>query len=149
MTAEEFADLRDEEFDPHIMSAHELGLASFVLASRKARFKQLLRAPTGRAKLRKSFPHFRDLDPAACHTLESGSTASSIAEVLLGFGAPEMCYVLSENPEVDAALLPLDFALSAVVGKGFGTFVSCVPGRLAYFEGEGPSVRCILRRAHV
>jgi hypothetical protein len=28
-----------------------------------------------------------------------------------------------------------------------GTFVSCIPGRLAYFEAEGPGQRYVLERA--
>jgi hypothetical protein len=27
-----------------------------------------------------------------------------------------------------------------------GTLLSCIPGKLAYYEGEGPSDRCILER---
>jgi hypothetical protein len=36
-----------------------------------------------------------------------------------------------------------------VVGRGMGTLISCVPGQLAFFEGEGPSHRCILARAAI
>jgi hypothetical protein len=36
--------------------------------------------------------------------------------------------------------------MSDVVGSSSGTFVSCIPGRLAYFEGEDPGARFILLR---
>lgn len=42
--------------------------------------------------------------------------------------------------------MPLDEALRAVVGRGMGAFVSCVPGRLAYFESEEPGSRYLLHR---
>jgi hypothetical protein len=33
-----------------------------------------------------------------------------------------------------------------VVGHNDGTFISCIPGRLAYFEGEGLNERYVLQR---
>jgi len=33
-----------------------------------------------------------------------------------------------------------------VVGWHDGTFISCIPGKLAYFEGEGLNERYILER---
>ncbi len=37
-------------------------------------------------------------------------------------------------------------ALAAVVGRGFGTILVCIPGSLAYYEGEDPGERYILER---
>jgi len=37
-------------------------------------------------------------------------------------------------------------ALEEVMGHGMGTLLSSIPGKLAYYEGEGPSDRCILER---
>jgi hypothetical protein len=47
-----------------------------------------------------------------------------------------MCYVLSERREIDGRTMPLAAALAAVVGRGMGTVLSCIPGRLAYHESE-------------
>jgi hypothetical protein len=35
-------------------------------------------------------------------------------------------------------------ALETIVGSGMGTFLSCVTGSLAYFEGEEPGARSLL-----
>jgi hypothetical protein len=43
-------------------------------------------------------------------------------------------------------LRELHEVLEAVVGRFQGTFVSCIPGRLAYFEGERENDRYILER---
>jgi hypothetical protein len=51
-------------------------------------------------------------------------------------GAPETCYALSEDSELDGKEIPLSEALKEVVGCGMGTFLSCLAGRLAYFEDE-------------
>jgi hypothetical protein len=42
--------------------------------------------------------------------------------------------------------MSLSDALADVVGRGFGAFVSCVPEKLAYFEGESPKERYICTR---
>jgi hypothetical protein len=40
----------------------------------------------------------------------------------------------------------LKTALEKVVGQGMGTLLSCIPGELAYYEGQAPADRCILAR---
>jgi hypothetical protein len=55
---------------------------------------------------------------------------------------------LAEDAALDGRELALGDALSRVVGRGMGAFVSCVPGQLGYFEGEGPHERWLLSRAH-
>jgi hypothetical protein len=41
---------------------------------------------------------------------------------------------------------PLADALSRVIGAGYGTFLSCVPGKLGYYEAETPGERYFLIR---
>jgi hypothetical protein len=41
----------------------------------------------------------------------------------------------------------LSEALREVVGRGMGTFVLCVPGKLGYYEGEDAGERYILEAA--
>jgi hypothetical protein len=49
-------------------------------------------------------------------------------------GAPESCHVIGGKRDgQDVELLD---ALRETVGYGVGTVLSCVPGKLAYFEGE-------------
>jgi hypothetical protein len=43
---------------------------------------------------------------------------------------------MSEDSDLDGKELPLLEALKKVVGYQMGTFLSCVPGKLAYFEDE-------------
>jgi len=42
--------------------------------------------------------------------------------------------------------MDLSEALAEVIGRGCGTFVSCVPGVLAYFESEEPTEPYICHR---
>jgi hypothetical protein len=69
-----------------------------------------------------------------------------ILEMLQQRGAPEHCYVVSESDGLDARTLPLKEALGLIIGISTGTLVSCIPGRLGYFEGEDRGERFILER---
>ena len=53
---------------------------------------------------------------------------------------------MSDGP-LDGLDVPLEDAIAAIVGSGYSALVSCVPGRLAYFEDEGPDQKYILERA--
>jgi hypothetical protein len=44
------------------------------------------------------------------------------------------------NPDLDGRRLNLEQVIAAVVGTGIGTILSCIPGRLAFFEGEDQSL---------
>ena len=66
----------------------------------------------------------------------TGSTPESISRTLRQKGAPNDCYVFSNCKELDRRFMPLDAAIREVHGVGIGTVVSCIPGELAFFEGE-------------
>jgi hypothetical protein len=51
-------------------------------------------------------------------------------------GAGLTCWVISEELAIDGRELDLREALEHVQGGGMGTILSCVPGALAYYEGE-------------
>jgi hypothetical protein len=61
---------------------------------------------------------------------------ADILETLRSKGAPEKCFAISEDDDLDGKELFLSDALKEIVGRGIGTFLSCIPGRLAYFEDE-------------
>ncbi|RJQ80325.1 hypothetical protein D5S17_07600 [Pseudonocardiaceae bacterium YIM PH 21723] len=68
--------------------------------------------------------------------------------VLREHGAPDECYAISDIGEINGLLLPLHEALDLTIGwtEG-GTVLSCVPGKLAYFEHEGPEGAYLLVRS--
>jgi hypothetical protein len=60
-------------------------------------------------------------------------------------GKGELCRVssfhpftrsFSENSELDGKEIDLQTALKETIGYQMGTFISCIPGKLAYFEDE-------------
>lgn len=125
---------------------HEEALVrAFLVSAKQQRWLDLLAKPTRRRDMVQALAHLSDLDaryslsiPAAEHSTRR------ILELLRAHGARADCYLLSESAEFDQRTMPLADALDAVVGMGFGTLLSCVPGRLGYYEGEAAGDRRIL-----
>jgi hypothetical protein len=126
---------------------HEVELVkSFILPSKRSRYLSLLESKKGRKKFLNALDHFDELDPRHLITLSPNrQTAEHIEKVLKQKGAPLFCHVMSSNDEIDGQDIPLQEALIQVIGRGMGTFISCIPGKLAYFEGEEESERFILQ----
>jgi hypothetical protein len=130
------------------MNPHEEQFArSFIVPKKRDRYLTLLESKRGRAKLLDGLNHCRDLD-SSCATLipSNQQSDSSIESLLRRKGAPETCYVMSDNRDIDGREMSLSDALTETVGMGAGTFISCVPGKLGYFELEGFDGRYILER---
>ncbi|HKT46723.1 MAG TPA: hypothetical protein VJP87_04300 [Candidatus Acidoferrales bacterium] len=125
---------------------HEPALVrAFLLPQRQSRYLELLANPKRRRDVTRELAHFKHIDsrwivplkPSLLHT-------AGILEYLKSHEAPDMCYAISEDHYLDGTEMPLLAALKEIVGRGIGTFLSCVPGKLAYFEDEDG--RCILAR---
>ena len=119
---------------------------AFVIPAKARRYADLLATKRGRTKIVCGLDHFKDLDPRFCRKIPDSGDERTILHMLHELGAPSLCHVISSNAELDGCDMPLRDALALAVGSGFGTFISCVPGQLAYFEGEGPSYRYICHR---
>lgn len=125
----------------------EAVIRAFFSPERQDRYLGLSQSQRGREKLCRSLAHLRALDPRYTHPVPRDALdASAVARLLRQYGAPETCYVLAENQAIDDRIFPLQEALSAVVGRGSGAILSCLPGELAYYEGEGMHDRYVLRR---
>jgi hypothetical protein len=126
---------------------HEAGIVdAFLAAGGRRRARELLWSP-GRHKWISKLGHCVDFDNHAVVAIPPASqTASQIQTLLREKGAPADCWLVSERSEWDGEQMPLAKALEAVVGAGFGTVISCIPGRLGYFEGEAAQNRFLLER---
>ncbi len=125
----------------------EAMVRAFVIPSRRERLLEQLRNPKRRNKATGSLDHFRHLDSRRVVLVPGVSTPAVLERLLRKRGAGGTCHVISSNPRVDGRRMPLGEALRQVVGRGYGSLLSCVPGVLGYLEGEGPDDRCILAKA--
>jgi len=118
------------------MNDHERGFLAFLAEPIRRRMKTLLDLGEKRRRdVRSLLDHAVRLDPRFTHHLTGGEALSGLIEVKLRErGAPSTCYVLSADDELDEREMPLREALDAIVGMGSGAFVSCIPGRLGFYE---------------
>jgi hypothetical protein len=122
------------------LSDHHLEalIEAFVLPERRERYLFLARTPKRRTEITKRLAHWQDFDARCALALPSDarSSAAAVARFLTARGAPPSCYVLSESRGYDGRLMPLVDAAAGIFGRGMGTVLSCIPGRLAYYESE-------------
>jgi hypothetical protein len=120
------------------MNPHESAFAeSFIAKARRERALELLASSKNRHKFTSKFDHHgRDyFKPECIRSIEPRHQhPPNIADMLRAMGAPETCHVI--GGEHDGNDMELLTALKQIVGYGTGTVLSCIPGKLAYFEGE-------------
>ena len=127
---------------------HETALINaFILRSKRDRYTVMLRNPKRRTKILNKLHHLKDLDPRFLVEISpSDHSADTIAALLVKRGASTQCHVIGGGRELDGRDLSLVEALDQVVSFGYGTLISCIPGRLGFFEGEELKDRFILER---
>ena len=127
---------------------HEESLVeAFVVVKKRNRMKELLLKKKKRSKFLSLLPHFSDLDPRFVKDIPPNQqTPGQIYKILKEKGALDKCYIISSDPDIDQKIMKLSDTLDIVVGSGYGTLISCVPGKLGYYEGESHGDRCILER---
>ena len=119
------------------MNHEEELVKAFFVPTKRERYLEMIAKPKKRKKFLLELPHFKALDPRYCFAIPNVEhTAEQIAAFLTSRGAPFSCWVTSEDSDLDGKAMPLLEALKEVLGRQMGTFLSCIPGKLAYFEDE-------------
>ena len=120
------------------MNPHESAFAeSFISKARRERALELLASSKNRHKFTRKFDqHGQDyFIPECIRSIEPRHQhPPNLADILRAMGAPETCHVI--GGEHDGKDMELLTALKQIVGYGTGAVLSCIPGKLAYFEGE-------------
>jgi hypothetical protein len=127
------------------MNHEESVVRAFILPNRQGRYLEFLTSQKKRLRLIAQLAHFKHLNPKFAFSIPgSQANASSLVKLLAAKGAGSKCWVISENSELDGREMDLATALKETIGYQVGTFISCIPGKLAYFEDE--EKRYILER---
>jgi len=123
-------------------------LHTFLAEPSQRRLRTLLELGEKRRKeVRGLLHHAVKLDPRFSEHLSGVSAYPGPVEALLrARGAPDMCFVLAADPDLDGREMPLAEALDAISGSSNGAFVSCIAGRLGYYEYEDMKSSFILQR---
>lgn len=129
------------------MDTEDLFVTAFIRPEKQDRYRQLLGNPKRRRKILEDLAHSSDfMDGTGVKIPPSEQTPEGIERLLRRLGAGSTCHAISENGDLDGKELDLQQALQAVVGFGLATCLSCIPGKLGYYEGEDMGERMILRK---
>lgn len=130
------------------MNDHERGFLPFLAEPTRTRMETLLGlGQKRRIDVRSLLHQSVRLDPRfAQHLTGSDAFSGPVEAMLQKRGAPSTCYVLAANSELDGREMPLSEALDAIIGMGDGAFVSCIPGRLGFYEYAGMKSSYLLSR---
>jgi hypothetical protein len=128
------------------MNTHERAFVdAFVNPDRRERFLAALANPKKRNVFNRELHHPKPsflLNSYIERIPPSQQYTRFIAPNLRRMGASDDCWVFGND--IDGRQMKLEEALDALIGIRSGTIISCVPGRLAFFESEDE--RVILRR---
>ena len=129
----------------------DLAVAELLAPERRTRWREFLAKGTrpARNKALSILHHGPVIDERFAARVPAAQAPHGAAWVLGELrrrGAPDLCYVISTDGELDGRSMPLVAALECVYGVTMGAIISCIPGRLAYYEGEDRGERYILDR---
>jgi hypothetical protein len=111
-----------------------------------------IKSPKNRNKFTRELANFRDfdqrfstsvtwkVDPSLSLWGKHLQGIENVSRLLHSKGAGKTCWVISGNSKMDGREMDLEAALENVVGSDWGTILSCIPGKLAYFKGEYDSL---------
>ena len=123
---------------------------TFVQPEKQERYIGFLRSLKNRRKFLDELYHFKDFAPTCMFDLSGKiDSCEGLLSDLRRRGAPDNCYVISAHPYLDGVTRPLKDAISEVFSLIDGTLIFCIPGQLAYYEGEAPKNRYILHRQNL
>lgn len=122
-----------------LQRSHEEGFVrAFIDRSKQDRCISFLGSAKHRRKFTVELSHFKWLDERFSYPLppKTAHTVKEICHLLRSKGAGPKVWIISEHMSLDGQQLNLEEALSQVWGREIGSVLSCIPGKLAYFEDE-------------
>jgi hypothetical protein len=118
------------------MNEHEAGFLMFLEQPQRRRLQTLFeRGDKRRRDIRALLPHRITLDRRYCENLAGADqTLSRVLSILEQKGAGPSCFLVAQSSVLDGREMPLADALDAILGMGNGAYISCIPGRLGFYQ---------------
>ena len=128
------------------MSAEETLIRAFVDPAESERLVEYLEIEGTREMLWDELAQPGALDPRFAEEIPlEEQSPESIEQKLRSMGAPEVCRIVSLDADLDGLELNLCDAMDWVFGLGQPVFLSCIPGKIAYYESEDGERRLLER----
>jgi len=133
-----------EEKWPPIM--HEtLFISAFIIKEKKERYLNLLSSKKGRAKFRLKLPHLQDINKTYLHKIAPNEqNIAHILNQLRSYNSPPNCHIMAEHSKYDQKTMQIEDALQTLFASGISYIISCIPGKLLYYEGENINERYMI-----
>lgn len=130
------------------MNEHEHGFLNFVAEDDRRRLSTLLGlGPKRRKDVRAMLDHKVALDPRWVSILSGKEhNPDAVIRRLRLLGAPDTCWMLAAHSDLDGRHAPLQEGVMSLLRSMSGGFISCLPGRLGYFQYEPPGVAYVMNR---
>lgn len=126
------------------MNEHEEKfITSFILKEKHNRWQTQLNDIQKRTAFLDRLNHSHDLNEKYVTWLKRNV---DIEEMLTRAGSPGQVYILSASIDIDGKFLSIDDAIDQTIRGGWGTIISCLPGRLGFYYDECGERRAILVR---
>ncbi|MDQ2832683.1 MAG: hypothetical protein M3Y50_02860 [Acidobacteriota bacterium] len=122
-----------------LQRCHEEGfVGAFIEKNKQDRSISFLASAKHRRKFTVELAHFKGLDERFSQPIppKTAHMVKEICQLLKSRGAGQTVWIISELASLDGRELDLEEALSHVWGRKIGSVLSCLPGKLAYFEDE-------------
>jgi hypothetical protein len=111
---------------------------AFILKARQERCAFLLSDSVRRRKFRDSLAHFKWIDERFAHPIppKTAHTAVELVALLRQKGSGPTVWIISEYAPIDGREMNLETAMEEIWFEDWGTILSCIPGKLAFFRDE-------------
>ncbi len=116
-------------------------IKKFIDKSKQNRFIQFISSLKNRHKFIAELSHFDCLKSNLFVEVNGKEQQMIFAALLKNNISSEICYVISENSQLDCQILNTFYVLKEVIGQGNGTILVFGNADLIFYEGEGPKSR--------
>lgn len=138
-----------KELRPLDREAHIAGLFKLIDPVEKDRMKRAFETSKSRKKwLQRRLSHRVTMHSDYSKEVPRGKRDEvSLLNILRDLGAPEECYLVASDHEMDDSFQSLAFMFAEKYAEfGHGTILSCIPGKLALFKTAFPHKSFIVHR---
>ncbi|MBD2769586.1 hypothetical protein IC235_16985 [Hymenobacter sp. BT664] len=112
---------------------------SFISKERKGRCLALLES--GEPSFAARLAHLNAFEERFIQPLPKGSPTAQIDFIYKFVDKvykKDSCYIISEDKVISGKEIPVQGSIELVLGRAFGSILSFIPGKLAYYESESP-----------
>ena len=126
----------------------ELFIKHFIHRHRQHRWKEMFDdGNEGSVLHRLAHNYSTEIDPKYVLPIpKNEQSPDKIEKALRRYGKIDICWAMSEHDDHNKKSLPLKDALKDALEQGFVVIVSCIPGKLCFYQAEYAEQKYIIFR---